>query len=114
MADNIENLGLDIPDGFACGPSLVAVLHLALLLQALVRGVELVPAVVVGVQDILDVRCTAMEVHVVAADLLDQPGRGPHADAPWNRWNVCCKVGGGLEITYTPQRGLEVTKTPAC
>ena len=70
MADNIENLGLDIPDGFACGPSLVAVLHLALLLQALVRGVELVPAVVVGVQDILDVRCTAMEVHVVAADLV--------------------------------------------
>ena len=42
MADNIENLGLDIPDGFACGPSLVAVLHLALLLQALVRGVEVV------------------------------------------------------------------------
>jgi len=47
-----------------------------------VRGVELVPAVVVGVQYILDVRCTAMEVHVVAADLLDKPGRGPHADAP--------------------------------
>mmetsp|Transcript_57895 Transcript_57895/g.179912 ORF Transcript_57895/g.179912 Transcript_57895/m.179912 type:complete len:225 (-) Transcript_57895:105-779(-) len=54
----------------------------ALLLEALLRRVQVHPPVSVVLDDVVHVGRLAMQVDVVAARLGDQPRRCPHADTP--------------------------------
>jgi hypothetical protein len=54
----------------------------ALLLEAIMRGLKVVAAIVVLTQNISDIRGIAPQMHIVASDLADERSGGPHANAP--------------------------------